>query len=120
MYCVSCCSFFFFFFNDTATTEIYTLSLHGRSSDLERPAAQESPDRRDPGIVADLEDRPAQLVEVLEMVLEVLGPLHHRAELEAREGTTADPRAHRAVERGPAGAEFDRNRRQRHQRRQHH
>src|SRR5574341_2482410 len=25
-YCVSC--FFFFFFNDTATTEIYTLSLH--------------------------------------------------------------------------------------------
>ena len=28
-------SFFIcFFFNDTATTEIYTLSLHGRSSDL--------------------------------------------------------------------------------------
>src|SRR2546430_9981763 len=25
---------FFFFFNDTATTEIYTLSLHERSSDL--------------------------------------------------------------------------------------
>src|ERR1022692_198797 len=25
--CLSCC-FFFFFFNDTATTEIYTLSLH--------------------------------------------------------------------------------------------
>src|SRR2546429_4656446 len=24
----SCISFFFFFFNDTATTEIYTLSLH--------------------------------------------------------------------------------------------
>src|ERR1022692_5134567 len=24
----SCCGFFFFFFNDTATTEIYTLSLH--------------------------------------------------------------------------------------------
>src|ERR1039457_7739012 len=23
-----CCLFFFFFFNDTATTEIYTLSLH--------------------------------------------------------------------------------------------
>src|SRR5438093_13268806 len=23
-----CCTFFFFFFNDTATTEIYTLSLH--------------------------------------------------------------------------------------------
>src|SRR5882762_11296294 len=28
------CIFLFFFFNDTATTEIYTLSLHGRSSDL--------------------------------------------------------------------------------------
>src|ERR1039457_2850093 len=26
-------SYVFFFFNDTATTEIYTLSLHGRSSD---------------------------------------------------------------------------------------
>ena len=25
---VSCVVFFFFFFNDTATTEIYTLSLH--------------------------------------------------------------------------------------------
>src|SRR5581483_12054709 len=30
--------FFFFFFNDTATTEIYTLSLHRRSSDLFRSA----------------------------------------------------------------------------------
>src|SRR5216683_5958250 len=28
--------FFFFFFNDTATTEIYTLSLQRRSSDLHR------------------------------------------------------------------------------------
>src|SRR2546429_9918013 len=28
--------FIFFFFNDTATTEIYTLSLHRRSSDLTR------------------------------------------------------------------------------------
>src|SRR3712207_7263202 len=28
---------FFFFFNDTATTEIYTLSLPRRSSDLWRP-----------------------------------------------------------------------------------
>ena len=26
--CVLCVFFFFFFFNDTATTEIYTLSLH--------------------------------------------------------------------------------------------
>ena len=26
--CVVCCGVVFFFFNDTATTEIYTLSLH--------------------------------------------------------------------------------------------
>src|SRR3712207_6856333 len=26
--CLHCCFFVFFFFNDTATTEIYTLSLH--------------------------------------------------------------------------------------------
>src|SRR3989442_13335177 len=32
-------SFFFFFFNDTATTEIYTLSLHDGSSDLVVPSA---------------------------------------------------------------------------------
>src|SRR5215204_7169339 len=29
LFCVICsCIYFFFFFNDTATTEIYTLSLH--------------------------------------------------------------------------------------------
>src|SRR3712207_9330483 len=28
------CTFYLFFFNDTATTEIYTLSLQRRSSDL--------------------------------------------------------------------------------------
>src|SRR6266542_6809675 len=27
-FCFTCCYDFFFFFNDTATTEIYTLSLH--------------------------------------------------------------------------------------------
>ena len=26
--CLPICFFFYFFFNDTATTEIYTLSLH--------------------------------------------------------------------------------------------
>ena len=30
----------FFFFNDTATTEIYTLSLHRRSSDLAEPGTE--------------------------------------------------------------------------------
>src|SRR6185436_20319114 len=38
LFIISSCSFFififFFFFNDTATTEIYTLSLQRRSSDL--------------------------------------------------------------------------------------
>src|SRR2546430_11551184 len=34
---ISCCSsFFFFFFNDTATTEIYTLSLHDALPILDR------------------------------------------------------------------------------------
>ena len=31
--------FFYFFFNDTATTEIYTLSLQRRSSDLDKVAS---------------------------------------------------------------------------------
>src|SRR5438034_6321390 len=31
----------FFFFNDTPTTEIYTLSLHDRSSDLRRVAQRD-------------------------------------------------------------------------------
>src|SRR2546427_11017632 len=41
---LSCSLFFFFFFNDTATTEIYTLSLHdalpisGRGVDVRRGA----------------------------------------------------------------------------------
>src|SRR2546425_3313365 len=39
-------SFFFFFFNDTATTEIYTLSLHDALPISVRPAASaESPAR---------------------------------------------------------------------------
>src|SRR3712207_7847225 len=40
----------FFFFNDTATTEIYTLSLHERSSDLDGPVTP--PRRRGPGGVS--------------------------------------------------------------------
>src|SRR3989449_6108458 len=32
------CSFLFFFFNDTATTEIYTLSLHDALPILRQPA----------------------------------------------------------------------------------
>src|SRR2546429_2569967 len=39
---MSCVISFFFFFNDTATTEIYTLSLHERSSDLCVASAMET------------------------------------------------------------------------------
>src|SRR2546421_13012600 len=38
-------SFVVFFFNDTATTEIYTLSLQRRSSDLPRCGWPQRPDR---------------------------------------------------------------------------
>src|SRR2546429_6378163 len=55
---------FFFFFNDTATTEIYTLSLHdalpiyrtgggwagGRSGDTERPVGRPAETTRDSGL----------------------------------------------------------------------
>src|SRR5258708_40259326 len=37
--------FLFFFFNDTATTEIYTLSLHDGSSDLDDPESARGGDR---------------------------------------------------------------------------
>src|SRR6266568_8506876 len=38
--------FFFFFFNDTATTEIYTLSLHDALPILVRPRARAAADAR--------------------------------------------------------------------------
>src|SRR3712207_9418749 len=34
---LQCCSLYFFFFNDTATTEIYTLSLHDALPISSRP-----------------------------------------------------------------------------------
>src|SRR5215211_9363039 len=37
--------FFFFFFNDTATTEIYTLSLHDALPSYPRSGPQKSPGR---------------------------------------------------------------------------
>src|SRR2546422_8589436 len=39
--------FFFFFFNDTATTEIYTLSLHDALPIWDRPGRSRSDSRRD-------------------------------------------------------------------------
>src|SRR5689334_25446024 len=44
-------SFFFFFFNDTATTEIYTLSLHDARSDLWRCRRRRHQQRRAAGLV---------------------------------------------------------------------
>src|SRR5256885_8445992 len=41
--------FFFFFFNDTATTEIYTLSLHDALPILPRPEGSWIPARSSPG-----------------------------------------------------------------------
>src|SRR6266480_2932482 len=55
--------FFFFFFNDTATTEIYTLSLHDafRSRPACPPCARASPDGTAPPPAADprRRDRPS-------------------------------------------------------------
>src|SRR2546426_12455296 len=42
------CFFFFFFFNDTATTEIYTLSLHDALPICESTAAARAPPRASP------------------------------------------------------------------------
>src|SRR2546430_12733232 len=58
---LSYCSFFFFFFNDTATTEIYTLSLHDAlpiyggpagvaATSRQRVVDPDSGDRHDAGI----------------------------------------------------------------------
>ena len=74
---------------------------------VEREAAQEPPDPRQPRIVADLEQRARLLVERLEVVLDLVGVLAHRAELEARERLAADPGPHRAVDRRAARAELD-------------
>src|SRR2546427_3768530 len=51
----------FFFFNDTATTEIYTLSLHGRSSDLDHTAVDWINDAAKPLLLALLTRRAADL-----------------------------------------------------------
>src|SRR3712207_7900655 len=49
-----CSLLWFFFFNDTATTEIYTLSLHDASSDLQHddvPSLPIAPAGCEPGMV---------------------------------------------------------------------
>src|SRR5258707_10051047 len=42
---LGCSAYFFFFFNDTATTEIYTLSLHDALPILRRPCLPPHPRR---------------------------------------------------------------------------
>src|SRR6266487_3534232 len=57
------CFFFFFFFNDTATTEIYTLSLHDalpislQRSARGRSAGSDGPDGAGGGVLAKSETR---------------------------------------------------------------
>ena len=58
---------------------------------VEREAAQEAPDPGHPRVLADLEQRARLLVERLELVLDLLGVLAHRAELEAANGLPAIP-----------------------------
>src|SRR5256885_17043389 len=57
---VSHCSYYFFFFNDTATTEIYTLSLHDALPIFVRVGTRAD--------VARLEDRIAQVDDLLTSV----------------------------------------------------
>src|SRR3712207_9018231 len=56
------CLFFFFFFNDTATTEIYTLSLHDAlpisgSGEVAWPCSIEELERRIEGALCSEQDR---------------------------------------------------------------
>src|SRR5438093_10568091 len=64
--------FFFFFFNDTATTEIYTLSLHD-ALPISRKARRFFAERRIAVHFVDLEERPASKGE-LRRFAERLGP----------------------------------------------
>src|SRR5229473_8577070 len=53
---IFCCFFFFFFFfNDTATTEIYTLSLHDALPILLSPSTVAASARRDRALAATVE-----------------------------------------------------------------
>src|SRR2546425_4856905 len=70
MYFLFCCSFsylhfvFFFFFNDTATTEIYTLSLHDALPIYIRALLDEVPAQVEPSAVGGIADHDAALHEL--------------------------------------------------------
>jgi hypothetical protein len=87
---------------------------------VERPAAQQAPHACHARVLADLEQRAADLVVLLEALLQVLGAVDHRAELEARERPAADAGPHRPVQERSARRDLDRERRQRHERRERH
>src|SRR5438105_14280497 len=73
--------FFFFFFNDTATTEIYTLSLHdalpiwvgpaGRQGDQDRPGAK-GPGRPGPFAPGRSEEHTSELQSRVDLVCRLL------------------------------------------------
>src|SRR5574340_1210824 len=72
--------FFFFFFNDTATTEIYTLSLHDALPIFNQPVGEYGyygPTRDDGGVVGSSEwiwilDEDAQLITLMKNTLPAL------------------------------------------------
>src|SRR5256886_17503932 len=87
------CSFFFFFFNDTATTEIYTLSLHDALPILLMLTALDALDDRVRGLEAGADDyltKPFAFRELLARIQALarrrpaLSPARHQiADLEA-------------------------------------
>src|SRR5687767_15214095 len=66
---------FFFFFNDTATTEIYTLSLHDALPiwpELPDHVAPEFPDRAAPGLPERSEEHTSELQSLAYLVCRLL------------------------------------------------
>ena len=77
---------------------------------VEREAAEEPPDARDPRVLADLEERALGFVLVLELGLELGGARDHRAELQHRKLALPDADAAIDEEDRPARVELDRKR----------
>ena len=77
---------------------------------VEREAAEESPDARDPRVLADLEERTLGFVLVLELGLELGGARDHRAELQHRKLALPEADATVHEEDRPARVELDRKR----------
>src|SRR2546422_8538763 len=70
--------FFFFFFNDTATTEIYTLSLHDALPICERVGRDPQPVRHLAAVREDIARLRRVELERYEQAL--VGRVHHRSE----------------------------------------